>query len=80
MENQLTKHMKVYLTTAQWQELRVDVYPLFVRSAFYLSLSYTYIAHRVRFNSFEKERATVIESAEELGMSEHDIVVTIKGS
>lgn len=80
MENQLSKHMKVFLTTAQWQELKVDEFFLFVRSAFYLSLPYTYIAHRVRFHSFEKERAIVIESASELGLTDHDTVVVIKGS
>lgn len=76
----MKRSMKVYLTTAQWQELRMDEFHVFVRSAFYLSLSYTYIAHRVRFNSFEKERATVIESAQELGLSDQDIVVLVKGS
>lgn len=76
----MDKHLKVFLTTAQWQELKVDEFPLFVRSAFYLSLPYTYIAHRVRFHSFEKERATVIESAQEFGMTDLDTVVCMKGS
>lgn len=80
MEMKLSKHMKVYLTAAQWTELKMDEMELFVRSAFYLSLPYTYIAHRVRFHSFEKERATVIESAKELGLTDLDTVVVIKGS
>lgn len=76
----MNRHMKVYLTAAQWTELRANTHFEFVRSAFYLALPYTYIAHRVKYNSFLKERNQVIESAQELGMAPEDTVVVMKGS
>lgn len=76
----MNRHMKVYLTASQWNELRVDTHFEFVRSAFYLALPYTYIAHRVKYNSFLTERNQVIESAQELGITPEDTVIAMKGS
>lgn len=76
----MDRHMKVYLTYAQWNELCMDTHHEFVRSAFYLALPYTFIAHRVKYNSFATERNRVIESAQELGMTPDDTVVLLKGS
>lgn len=76
----MNRSMKVYLTSAQWADLQVDSHHEFVRSAFYLSLPYTYIAHRVKHSVFDRERKQVIESAQELGITEADVLVKIKGS
>lgn len=76
----MNRNMKVYLTKAQWSELKVDTEYEFVRSSFYLALPYTYIAHRVKYNTFLKERNQVIESASELGITPEDVVVLMKGS
>lgn len=74
-----TTHMQVLLTPAQWEELRVEDNELFVTSAFYLALPYTYIAHRVKYKMFDEERQSVIESAQELGLTERDKVIKLQG-
>lgn len=76
----MNKHMIVYLTASQWKELKVDKNLEFVRAAFYLALPYTYIAHRVRFVSFEADRNSVIESAHDLGITPEDKIVLLPGS
>lgn len=69
------RKMKVYLTDKQWTDLRVDQYPQFVRSAFYLSLPYTYIALNVRSVMAEAERAEVVQLATEMGITGDDVVL-----
>lgn len=76
----MQKNMRVYLTSKQWNELCVDEHPEFVRCAFYMALPVTYIAHRVKFQTFETDRKSVIESAHELGITDEDVVVLIPGS
>lgn len=67
--------MQVLLTRHQWRELKMPEYSLFVRSAFYLGLPYLYIQTRVASPSFDEDRLSVIESAEELGMTDKDKVL-----
>lgn len=69
------RRMKVYLTDEQWAELRVQQYPQFVRSAFYLSLPYAYIALNVRSVVAETERTKVVQLAQEMGITDADVVL-----
>lgn len=70
--------MRIGLTPAQWTELNVSEQKLFVRSAFYLGLPYTYIQNRCKCKAHEAERDETIESAHEMGMREDDRVFILQ--
>lgn len=68
------RYLRVFLTPQQWDELQVDTYYEFVRSAFFLGLPYLYIASRTKTAAYAADRMSTIESANDLGISPNDKV------
>lgn len=67
--------MKIVLTPFQWNELNADGEYEFVRSAFYLGMNYAYIQDRCKARAHSEERLTVIDTAEQFGIRESDVII-----